>query len=103
MFSSGYALIVCVLVRLAYKHTFRSDFLNKKYLTFSSLGWHVLKFWARYSRFSATRSSKCSLTVVGINDWVCQLLQRVVVVVEARYPQAILSNNVYKIHSLFVS
>ena len=42
MFStSGYVLIVCVLVKSGFLHTLRRDF-SKKSWTFCSSGWHVL-------------------------------------------------------------
>ena len=40
--TSGYALIVCVLVKSNFLYTFKRDF-SKKNWTFLSLGWQVLR------------------------------------------------------------
>ena len=40
--TSGYVLIVCVLVKSGVLHTFKND-VSLKHWTFFSLGWHVLR------------------------------------------------------------
>ena len=40
--TSGYVLIVCILVKSDFLHTFKWDFSQKSW-TFLSLGWHVLR------------------------------------------------------------
>ena len=42
MFTSGYVLIVCVLVKSGFLHTFKRDFSQTSW-TFLSLGCHVLR------------------------------------------------------------
>ena len=59
-FTISYVVIVCVLVKSGFLHTFRSDFSLKR-LTFLSSGWHILQYF-RLDVSSAIPSSKRKLT-----------------------------------------
>ena len=79
--TSGYVLIVCVLVKSDCVHTFRCG-LSKKRAMFLSPGCHVLKSFSpiQAGRSSATRSSKRELAVksesCGIEESGCLIQLR---------------------------